>query len=366
MVPRPKAAKRRRTPITSQARPSSGVQGLESSLQDEKAGSPSGDPESLTSKSERLKGNRLIRRFHTLSKQLAQLRSQPQSPSTVNQIALIEEEIRSLGGIERYQRASLNGQKASKGGESTAKWFGEELREHFGQERSVNLLDVGCLRPSRHYLRPWIRLRAIDLNPTPMTSQPLAHSPNGPVVVEKADLLSMEWPKRADEKFHALGLSLVVNFVGDAEERGFMLSRSRLFLRPPSPSPPNVAKSLFSPTSTSPTSDSLPPSLICIVLPAPCVLNSRYLDAERLEQMMRHLGFTLDRWKVSRGKAGEKKGKGGSGLAYYIFSWRNWGSGWERLVAREDSVREKRLPAVKFPKKQLFPGPGKNNFTIVL
>jgi hypothetical protein len=46
-----------------------------------------------------------------------------------------------------------------------------------------------------------------------------------------------------------------------------------------------------------------------LVLPAPCVTNSRYLDEERLEAMMRGLGYTRVRRKMSLK------------LVYYFWRW---------------------------------------------
>ncbi|KAJ3341163.1 member of Set1p complex, histone methyl transferase [Gonapodya sp. JEL0774] len=384
MAPRPKNGnKRRHVPILAQSRgisTSSGARAILDGAILDGASSPlqkhNGNGLVSSQKSKLLKGNKLIRRFHTLSKELSHLKAHTADGFDKQKaIEQVEAQMNALGGIERYQKASLLGQKASKGGESTAKWFSDTLagkvedgglgyRESFEKESlRFRLLDVGCLRPSRYYLRSWIHIRAIDLNPTPLFSAPSLPVPSSssstcaPTVrVEKADLLVMRCPVTEEEKFDGLGLSLVVNFVGDAVDR--------------------VAKALFQPSITTEFStQNLPPSLLFLVLPSPCVLNSRYLDSQLLVDMMSHLGFDLDRRKVSRGEdsnvkgVGEtkqaKRGKGGSGLVYYVFAWRRWGAGWERLAAREAELKtngarieeggmEKTvvLPPPKFPKTQ--------------
>ncbi|KAF7359392.1 25S rRNA adenine-N(1) methyltransferase [Mycena sanguinolenta] len=76
------------------------------------------------------------------------------------------------------------------------------------------------------------------------------------------------------EKWDVISLSLVLNFVSDAKDRGRMLRLAWNFLVP--------AGHLF------------------LALPLPCVMNSRYLTNEKLRALMNAIGFSevKERWKV--------------------------------------------------------------------
>ena len=125
--------------------------------------------------------------------------------------------------------------------------------------------------------------------------------------------------------FDVVSLSLVVNYVGDAAGRGEMLRRVGKFPRRRGGGHGDAR-----------LEERLP--ALFLVLPAPCVLNSRYLDEERLEAMMESLGYVLKERKMSRK------------LAYYL--WRFEGP---------DKGRRK-----VWKKKELKAGGARNNFAIVL
>ncbi|GMK59331.1 hypothetical protein CspeluHIS016_0703460 [Cutaneotrichosporon spelunceum] len=80
--------------------------------------------------------------------------------------------------------------------------------------------------------------------------------------------------------------------------------------------------------------------MLFIVLPLPCVSNSRYTTVESFKQLVTALGFKLEQeqWRP-RGK-----------VAYWLFRWRS---------TTEDVVKFKR-------KKILNDGPTRNNFTILI
>ena len=82
-------------------------------------------------------------------------------------------------------------------------------------------------------------------------------------------------------------------------------------------------------------------SLLFLVLPLPCVRNSRYLSIESLKGIMRCVGFELvqERWKEG-GKVG-----------YWLWSWAS--------PDHSDQSRWKRKTLEK-------DGPKRNNFAIVL
>jgi 25S rRNA (adenine2142-N1)-methyltransferase len=183
--------------------------------------------------------------------------------------------------------------------------------------------------------------------------------------------------------YDVLSLSLVLNYVPDAMARGEMLKRTTLFLRRSSPpvvpvpvvpvpvgSPRLPSSSTSSPSaSASPSSSSdeqqsdgnswtddaasvppPPPPLLqlpCLflVLPAPCLLNSRYLTVEHLAAMLNSLGYCLVRAKTTR--------------KLYYSLWCYDGPG-----ARDEWVRTGGQTV--FKKREINPGGGRNNFCIVL
>jgi 25S rRNA (adenine2142-N1)-methyltransferase len=176
--------------------------------------------------------------------------------------------------------------------------------------------------------------------------------------------------RRGGYYYDVLSLSLVLNYVPDATARGEMLRRTTLFLRRSSPpvvlpvESPLLASSVSSP-SASPSSSSdeqqsagdartddaasvgPPPPLPCLflVLPAPCLLNSRYLTAEHLAAILNSLGYCLVRAKTTR--------------KLYYSLWRYDGPG-----ARDEWVRTGGQTV--FKKREINPGGGRNNFCIVL
>jgi 25S rRNA (adenine2142-N1)-methyltransferase len=164
-----------------------------------------------------------------------------------------------------------------------------------------------------------------------------ACSKSGHFRIERIDLHSQEEgilqqdfmerppPKDASERFDVLSLSLVLNFVPDVEGRGDMLRRTVQFLHPP-------GRYL-----EEPELEAFFPSLF-LVLPAPCVTNSRYLDEERLTVIMNSLGYAKTASKTTQR------------LVYYL---------WKRA-----SIAQGR--GGRFPKKELRPGSSRNNFAVVL
>lgn len=138
------------------------------------------------------------------------------------------------------------------------------------------------------------------------------------------DFMERPLPQGNAEKFDVISLSLVLNFVPDPQGRGEMLRRTTQFLYDP-------GRYI--------TSMPLSPSLPCLflVLPAPCVTNSRYMDEQRLTAIMTSIGYTMTESKTTQR------------LVYYL--WR----------------KESKRPAKSsFPKKELRPGSFRNNFAIVL
>ena len=202
---------------------------------------------------------------------------------------------------------------------------------------------------------PMSRLRLLEVGALSVDN---ACSRSGLFEVERIDLHSqhpeireedfMERPvleseeDRREKGFDVVSLSLVVNFVGSAEERGRMLERVGTFLR-------ETGRVLFDSNGEGEQganedgqgireSERWFPGLF-LVLPAPCVLNSRYLDEEKLKEIMRTLGFERFERKVS------------SKLVYYYYKY--------HFGKKAEGIKRIR-------KTELRKGSSRNNFAIVL
>ncbi|CAO2649475.1 Nn.00g068600.m01.CDS01 [Neocucurbitaria sp. VM-36] len=228
--------------------------------------------------------------------------------------------IEANGGIKTYQAASKQGQAKDRGGDSSkvlVEWLQQAQvidspsRGRVGLgEAPLRCLEVGALSTKNEISKypSIINMTRIDLN-----SQ-------GPGI-EKQDFMERPLPKTEDGRFDILSLSLVLNYVPDAVGRGEMLKRIPKFLRT------HAGLSRIS-------TEALP--VLFLVLPLPCVDNSRYLDEELLLKILGNLGFVRNYSKNT------------SKLCYYLFSWTG------------------NVTSVKTEKKKIKDGPGMNNFCIVL
>ena len=255
----------------------------------------------------------VVRSYHILHKQYSTALSKGRN----SEAQAIEAKIDELGGLPKYQEASIQGQSAQRGGD-TSKVLVEWLVEGDGDgktsvrsERPLRMLEVGALRPDNACSRSGLfEMERIDL-----------HSQH--TAIKEQDF--MERPICAFEKidqegFDIVSLSLVVNFIGDPVGRGEMLKRVASFFRPFSEHEDGNYPGLF------------------LVLPAPCVRNSRYLDEERLEAIMESLGYKRAKRKLS------------SKLIYYLWKYE-----------AGEAVRSR-----VFNKAEIRSGKSRNNFAIVL
>lgn len=142
--------------------------------------------------------------------------------------------------------------------------------------------------------------------------------------IKQQDFMERPLPMDGKEQFDIISLSLVLNYVPDAAGKGKMLLRTLKFLRKQQ-YPEELREFL--------------PSLF-LVLPAPCVSNSRYMDEAKLQAIMESLGYIQVKKKLS------------NKLIYYL--WRLDTSG---LAIRKPVV---------FKKEELRTGASRNNFSIVL
>lgn len=88
--------------------------------------------------------------------------------------------------------------------------------------------------------------------------------------------------------------------------------------------------------------------LLYVVLPSPCVANSRYLDLPRLTQILGVIGFDIVQERMKEG------GK----LAYFLFR--------KRVRPKMDEVTRYRFGGEYGHKKTVREGSTRNNFAILL
>ncbi|TAQ85642.1 hypothetical protein B7494_g6037 [Chlorociboria aeruginascens] len=254
----------------------------------------------------------LIRTHHTLEKQRAKaLKEGDEATATA-----IAQQIANRGGLKAYQRASLLGQNIDRGGDSSKMlmdWVSPVLpvlNEKALGGRPMRLLEVGALSTTNACSKSRLfEVERIDLN-----SQAEG--------IKQQDFLERPLPTTEAELFDIISLSLVLNFVPEAGQRGEMLRRTTKFLRGQKHSGDigNLIPSLF------------------LVLPSSCVTNSRYMDETKLEAIMESLGYAMVKKKLS------KK------LVYYLF--------------RRESFGDK--GPIYFKKVEIRTGKSRNNFAIVL
>lgn len=231
----------------------------------------------------------------------------------LSKLGEIDSEIDQRGGLDAYQIASTQGQNTKRGGDSSKKlieWLkSTEYHYHSIIEKTgMNALEIGCLSPDNLISTCGIfkEVVKIDLN-----SQ-------NPQILQQ-DFMERPLPNGNDEKFNLISCSLVVNFVPSPTARGDMLKRITQFLKPPTP---NNMSTLF------------------LVLPLPCITNSRYFDNSTLIAIMQELGFK----QICRYEA--KK------VVYWLFDWQG-----QDQIKLTDKYRRK---------KNLYSGANRNNFCILL
>ncbi|KAH9900632.1 putative methyltransferase-domain-containing protein [Xylariomycetidae sp. FL2044] len=254
----------------------------------------------------------LINTHHLLEKKKAQAASRGDRAAE----AAFDAEIAALGGIQTYQQASLQGQRNDRGGDSSRvlmEWIKPIIASSdFSANVKPRMLEVGALSVTNECSRTCLfDIERIDLN-----------SQSDGIVQQ--DFMERPLPSDDSERFDIISLSLVLNFVPDALGRGNMLLRTHEFLRKATNNLSSAAGEWF-------------PSLF-MVLPAPCISNSRYMDGALLERIMNALGYTKLRSKMT------------NKLVYFLW-------------ARKPGFV---VQACSFKKTELRSGPSRNNFAIVV
>ena len=250
----------------------------------------------------------LINTIHQLEKKKAQAVAKGDKATA----AIVDAEIAALGGIQKYQQASLQGQRNDRGGDSSRvlmEWLKPKFHASgLTANGSVRMLEVGALSTTNECSKSgFFDMERIDLN-----SQ-------GDGILQQ-DFMKRPLPTDATQTFDIISLSLVLNFVPDAQGRGDMLLRTLDFLK----------------SHTTASHDAFP--CLFLVLPAPCVTNSRYMDETLLEVIMNALGYTKTHSKITQK------------LVYYLW--------------RRTSAVPAEIPV--FKKVEIRSGSTRNNFSIAL
>ncbi|GAB7347809.1 hypothetical protein MBLNU459_g5348t1 [Dothideomycetes sp. NU459] len=251
----------------------------------------------------------LIRSHHRLHKALAEATRTGDGETAT----AIRQQIEEKGGLKSYQQASIQGQSSDRGGD-TSKLLMEWLPSNLADgEHKLRMLEVGALSVSNACSKSGMfQVTCIDLN---------SQAPG----IEQQDFMERPLPSSDDDRFDIISLSLVLNYVPDAIGRGNMLRRTCQFLR-----------GVPATNSDGVQSEHLPS--LFLVLPAPCINNSRYLDEKLMAQIMMSLNYKMIERKVS------------SKLIYFL--WRF-----------DKDCRSKKA---RFAKYEVNPGKTRNNFAIVL
>ena len=259
----------------------------------------------------------LIRSHHQLNKKLETAKSKGNDA----EVEELQKQIEALGGLKSYQQASIQGQSNDRGGDSSVvlmKWLEPTADALSKVEPKLRLLEVGALSTSNLCSKSGhFDVQRIDLN-----SQ-------GDGILQQ-DFMERPLPKSAAEQFDIISLSLVLNYVPDAPGRGEMLKRTCQFLDTRHRIDRDAAVQAVFPA-------------LFLVLPAPCITNSRYMDEGRLGEIMGSLGYVLLQRKQT------------AKLVYYLW----------QLKSSPSDARTK-TKTRKFPKKEVNPGAGRNNFSVIV
>ncbi|AQZ09637.1 YBR141C [Zygosaccharomyces parabailii] len=239
--------------------------------------------------------------------QLLQVQSCQMREKLVECLGYIMSQVNKRGGLKDYQLASRIGQTANRGGDSSkllVSWLKELGHTVHNKMRA---LEIGSLSTKNQIstcgmFQPVTR---IDLE----SSQP---------GIVKQDFMQRQLPRSEEDRFDLISCSLVLNFVPTPLQRGQMCERFASFL--------------LSHSST---------AYLFVVLPLPCISNSRYMDKEHYLDLMGCLNYSLVKYHEA------KK------LCY--------------MLLRHGGQSTEHVKRDRFTKKdKLHNGPNMNNFCIIL
>jgi 25S rRNA (adenine2142-N1)-methyltransferase len=252
--------------------------------------------ESSSSKPEA--SRRVIRKFHVLLKQQTQV-----DESNIEQRSKIQRELDEIGGLELYQKMSSIGQGKDRGGGSEKVLISWLKGEKYSAKK-LRLLEVGALKPDNYQsCESWLDVTPIDLR----SRHPM---------IKEQDFLEIDVAANT-EAWNVISLSLVLNFVSEPKARGQMLQMAHTMLAAG--------------------------GLLYVVLPQPCVNNSRYLTEAHFQALMDAIGF----------EQLHKKSRQGGKLSYW-------------LMRKQSHCRTGGVGRDLFSKKSVLLQGSRNNFCILL
>lgn len=240
----------------------------------------------------------------------------------------IDGQIQQLGGLEAYQAASLTGQDRDRGGDSSEKlvdWLrgyglvGSKAAKD--SPHQLRVLEIGALS-SKNAISSMIGKGIESVKRIDLHSQEPDH-------IEEIDFMDFAVPRSDQEKYDILSLSLVLNYVPDISLRGDMLRHTTEFL-----------SILHGEEGEEGDSREKLPCLF-VVLPLPCLNNSRYMTHDHFVGIMASLGYILIEHHDSQK------------LSYMLFTWTGPA---EATMGR----------IIEYKKIEINPGKTRNNFAVVL
>ena len=282
---------------------------------------------------------KIVSTYHVLMKHREQILAKTiglSESEKSEKIQAIDLKIKNMGGIERYQQASMYGASTHENaGFNASLWVTTELRRQKIMSGTSNLkiLDVGAIDDQYLSYKDFLEVTSIDINPQSKS-------------VKKYDFFDFAVDYIMGEKDMGLGgqnapydvivLSLVLNFVGCPRRRGDMLALC---------AHPKILKEQ---------------GLVFVVIPAACVENSRYMELSTLIDLMDSLHFSLVSTKTTKA------------LLLCVFRLRNAKQWWSSQAAtppaavRGDNASFFDYGAKGFPRRKVRGGKQRNNFSIIL
>jgi 25S rRNA (adenine2142-N1)-methyltransferase len=192
-----------------------------------------------------------------------------------------------------------------------------------------HLAKSGALRPDNYDRHAsWISNTPIDLN---------SRHPR----IQEQDFLRLD-PASHGDRWDVISLSLVLNFVPKAADRGAVqfpanpATHISYLTRMLAGAMLRIARSFLRPRT----------GLLYFVIPAPCIENSRYLNRDRLSHIFTAVGLTPVKERL----------KSGGKLAYFLV----------RRTEGQTGIRESTLPPALTTRVTLREGASRNNFCILL
>lgn len=283
------------------------------------------DPGQRNTINARRKSSKATRTLINAHHQLQKSRAAAVSAGNETLVSEIDDKIQQLGGLEAYQAASLTGQDRDRGGDSSEKLV-DWLREYGligpvvskGLSRRIRVLEIGALS-SKNSISSIIGKGIESVKRIDLHSQEPDH-------IEEIDFMDLPVPQSAVDKYDILSLSLVLNYVPDITLRGEMLRHTTKFLRRLHDEEIDGEEKL--------------PCLF-VVLPLPCLNNSRYMTHDHFVSIMVSLEYVLIKHHDSQK------------LSYMLFTWTG-------------SVESTSRQTHEYKKIEINPGKSRNNFAIVL